>query len=127
MTPRLWIAAALLPTALMGCSSDDEPATADDNVIEIDGEEAEELLEGIDEWPSCSNVWVAGQTLPEGYEGCTDGEALVAHVYFECADGETLSSYEDRLWVLTPGEIADAGGDTSSDDDYSKAYDACVS
>lgn len=75
--------------------------------------------------PACTDIWVAGQTLPEGYEGCTrpDGD-LEAAVSYECTDGGDLVGYDDRFYVVTPGKIAEISGE--DDPSYAAAYDACL-
>lgn len=79
-------------------------------------------------YPACGDVWVAGQALPDGYEGCYDAErdTIEMAAAFVCADGSELSSYQDHWWVLGDGEIADAGEDgTVSNPDYGAADEKC--
>jgi hypothetical protein len=112
------IIATLLATG--ACSSSKDSDTGNNGSAPAESSAAAEF-------PACADVWVVGQALPEDYEGCVDGDALVANAAFECSDSdEQLASYEDRLWVLTPGTIADAGDNTATDDDYGKAYQECV-
>lgn len=72
--------------------------------------------------PECSEVWVAGQTLPENYEGCTNGDEIEAAFSYDCEDGTSLFANDD-FWVRTPGEIVAMDGE--DDPAYSKAFDDC--
>ncbi|KQY62400.1 hypothetical protein [Nocardioides sp. Root140] len=75
--------------------------------------------------PACSDVWEVGETLDlNTYEGCEDGDSIVAVVTMGCYDADSkyvgqFTAYEDRLWVVqsgtdqktgdggTPGKITD--------------------
>lgn len=110
---RALIVAAVAVLALSGCGDDDKDDDAGD------------ITSGV---PACSDVWVAGETLPEDYEGCTreDGD-LEAAVTLPCTDGTELAGYEDRFWALLGGEIKDAGAPdaTADDPEYQADSEAC--
>lgn len=74
--------------------------------------------------PTCSDVWVVGETLPEDYEGCEEGDTLFASVTQDCKDGSVFTSYDDRFYAVLGGPIAaNVEGD---DPAYSAFYDACL-
>jgi hypothetical protein len=55
------------------------------------------------EVPDCSDVWVEGNTLPKGYDGCERPDRSVGASAYECEDGKgELASYADRF-VARPG------------------------
>lgn len=51
--------------------------------------------------PRCSDVWVEGEVLPEDYEGCRDGAAVVRPEFVDCEreDGR-LTTYRSRYVAL---------------------------
>ena len=72
--------------------------------------------------PACSDAWVVGATLPEGYEGCMDGGTMVAAISIECTDGSLFTTYDDRFHAVIGGEVF-----SSEDPDvYAKAYNDCT-
>lgn len=77
--------------------------------------------------PKCADVWVAGKTLPGGYDGCmNDDGSIEAFVTSDCEDGGELGSYDDRFWVRLPGgKITAVQGEMADDPAYKAAYDAC--
>jgi len=72
--------------------------------------------------PSRGNVWVQGGKLPDDYEGCMNGDALETLVTHDCEDGRRLASYDDKFWAFLGEEIHYAEGGTSTDPDYSEAF-----
>jgi hypothetical protein len=117
-TIALFTATAALALGLTACGSDDPD----------DGHNA------ADSVPDCSDVWVVGEEIDlSTYEGCTDGDKIVAAVTRGCHDENSeyvgqVATFEDRLWVLqegtdpttgeggTPGEVTEVApacvGDT---------------
>lgn len=111
---RTLVAAALL-SVLAACGGGDDDVSGED------------LADALDDMPKCSEVWVAGETLPEDYGGCDDGDTIVAAVSTECSDGTSLYGFDDRFYALGGEEIVEAaGGSTDTDPAYSKAYEDCV-
>lgn len=105
-------AAALLALTLAACGDDsDSPKSGGDN---------DEALA-----PKCSDVWVAGETLPEDYEGCMDGDTLEAAASFNCGDGSSLFQYADDFWAFGGQEIHEEAGGVASAEPYKEAYATC--
>lgn len=101
------LTAAALLVALAACSSQaDEPAPKKD------------AQSGT---PACSDVWQEGATLPADYEGCETADTIEAAVYYDCADGTRLTTFQDKWWALA-GEKVHADPDGSG---YSEAFAAC--
>lgn len=74
--------------------------------------------------PTCSDVWVDGGTLPQGYRGCTDEDGQVATpVTLACADGDVLMMHDDRFFAAPGGEIIEAAVDST---EYEQAFKACT-
>jgi hypothetical protein len=71
-----FLLAAVLVGSLAACG-DDKPEPIFDRTVS----------------PSCSDVWVVGQTLPKDYEGCMDGDSLVVSI----SDSTGAVVYDDRL------------------------------
>ncbi len=113
MKPLLGTLALLLVAA---CGSETEAPAADPTASD-DG--------GATVSSACTDVWIAGQELPDEYEGCTrpDGD-LEAAVTYECTNGGELVGYDDRFYVVRPGKIAEIKGD--DDQAYAAAFDACL-
>lgn len=103
------VLSVLLLTACGGGGDDDEGGTGSGGL------------------PDCADVWVEGETLPEDYEGCMDGDMTVALVTSDCTDGSRLTGYDDRYWALLGGEIKDAGAEdaTAADPEYGADLAAC--
>ncbi len=78
--------------------------------------------------PTCSDVWAEGETLPEDYAGCMDGDIEEVLVTIECADGSALAGHEDRYWALLGGVVKDAGAPdaTAADPEYGADMAACA-
>ena len=97
---------------LSGCG-EDEPDSAEDpsgsststpteEPSETPTEEASEEPAG----PACTDVWVAGATLPEKYSGCQDAEKdkwMQAMVY-HCSSGQHLVTF-GRTFYAAKGEV----------------------
>lgn len=103
-------AASLLALTLSACGGNDDKTTNSDD----------EALA-----PACSEVWVAGQTLPADYEGCMNGGTLEAAASFNCEDGSSLFQFEDDFWAFGGQEIHEEAGGAASAEAYSEAYAAC--
>ena len=106
-------AAAVIALTLAGCGGDSDSNS--------DGEESpDEALA-----PACSEVWVAGETLPEDSEGCMNGDTLEAAASFTCEDGSSLFQYGDDFWAFGGQEIHEEEGGAASAEAYKAAYDTC--
>lgn len=104
-------AAALLALTLAACGDDSgsPKSVGDDEALA----------------PKCSDVWVAGETLPEDYEGCMDGDTLEAAASFNCEDGSSLFQYADDFWAFGGKEIHEEAGGVASAEPYKEAYATC--
>ena len=99
-------AAVLTLVALLGgCGSDEEPP----------------LSETL---PACESLWVAGETIPDDYDGCRDDEGVlqVSEVKDCTANDERFTTYGARFYGLLGGKVHDDGVDSSA---YSELYLAC--
>jgi hypothetical protein len=63
--------------------------------------------------PKCSEVWVAGKTLPSDYNGCqTEGGGLDRGAVYVCTDGGgQLIGYNDEFFARLGGPIKGYGED----------------
>lgn len=87
-----------------GPDSAEEPSSSEptSTTTETSTEEPSEEPMG----PACADVWVAGSTLPEKYDGCQDAgkdkwmEAMVYH----CSSGQRLVTYGTTFYAAK-GEV----------------------
>ena len=92
---RTRLALALVPLvlagALTGCGSS--------------GTKAAPKADGPAEtWPACDQVWVAGHTLPQGYQGCViHGNSVSVFSPEDCPSGAKYATYKDR-WYAARGD-----------------------
>lgn len=56
--------------------------------------------------PACADVWVAGATLPEKYDGCQDAEKgkWVQAMVYHCSSGQRLVTYRTTFYAAK-GEV----------------------
>lgn len=107
-------ALAIAPLFLAGCGGGDSEGDKDSAAPAANG--------GM---PACSEVWVEGETLPENYEGCDEGDAVSAPAISECGDAE-WTSYNDEFYAKLGGEIFAVEGEMSDDPAYGKFYNECA-
>jgi hypothetical protein len=77
-----------------------------------------------DTLPLCDEVWVAGQTLPQDYDGCRDAEGvLVVSDIKRCtaSDGK-FTTFAARYYGMLGGPVKDDGQQSTG---YNTAYLAC--
>ncbi len=108
-------AAALTLVAGLGlsaCGSDspdaanDPSASTSETPSESPSETPTETPTAEPSGPACSDVWVAGATLPEKYNGCQDadtGKWVQAMVYF-CSSGQRLVTFRTTFYAAK-GEV----------------------
>jgi len=102
------LAAVVLSASLTGCG----------------GESEKEKI--LSRYPTCSDVWVVGKSLPADYEGCARGGKIKAASTLICKDGTEISTLDDRFWSVDGGPIKDAGSSgIGNAPDYAKAEAAC--
>lgn len=58
--------------------------------------------------PECATVWVAGQVLPEDYQGCTENGQFVEPDIMYCESGQTLATYQNRYYAALGQVINEA-------------------
>lgn len=58
-----------------------------------------------DNSPQCTSIFKAGQTLPEGFDGCYDGDDVGPVAQYDCADGTEYAYYDDRFGSTYGGEV----------------------
>jgi len=87
-------ASATAEDSMAGESMEDSPTPDDSETA------------GKEPLPACSEVWQVGQTLPEDYVGCEDGDRLYPTVPTECPGGTThFLSYKERAYAIPGGTI----------------------
>ena len=106
--PRLLASAATLAALaalLTGCG-DDAPTPASESL------------------PSCDQVWVAGEDLPEDYAGCKDGDGVLqVSEIKECTKtDQRFTAYGDTYYAILGAPIHDDGQSSST---YQELYAGC--
>lgn len=76
---------------------------------------------------SCDDIWIAGETLPEDYDGCDRGDTIEAPAVLDCTDGSKMTGFDDRFYAKLGGEIHEASGEIANDKAYSAFLDECAS
>lgn len=110
----------LLVGALAACGSDDADEKGNDSSSSSQTDEGSG-------YPACDDVWVVGEPLPEGYEGCDDGGTIIAAVSTDCQDGMQMISHDDTYWAVSGGPIKEKTVDEiAADEGYKAAYDECL-
>ncbi|WP_344008264.1 hypothetical protein [Nocardioides lentus] len=79
----------------------------------------------LEDWPACDDVWRAGGTIPEDYEGCVDGDDAVVADLIRCSFGGTMTTFDDRFHGVVGNVVNDAGQSLADDQAYAKAYRLC--
>lgn len=63
--------------------------------------------------PECSDVWVAGRTLPADYTGCREFGAVVRPDRFDCPDSDDVAVKFGDYFGILGGEIVGGDPDTT--------------
>ena len=94
---------------LAACGEDDPDSAADPSAGESTSTPSETSTEEPTEepmGPACTDVWVAGATLPATYDGCQDadkGKWVEAMVY-HCSSGQRLVTFGTTFYAAK-GEV----------------------
>lgn len=115
MVTRNLVVAAVLAMAAAGCggSGDDGGQPKADGLVENS--------------PPCDEVWVAGETLPEDYDGCLiQGNEVAVFSPADCPSGAQYATYADQFYAV-PGDTIEesSSGDIFSDPEFQKFTESC--
>lgn len=75
--------------------------------------------------PVCSEVWVEGAELPEGYRGCDEAGTYVARDALGCSSGQRMVRYDDHYYAVLGGTIHQTESSLGEDVGYRKAVASC--
>jgi hypothetical protein len=73
---------------------------------------------------ACEEVW-GGETLPDPYDGCTEGGEVVEPERMECSSGQVIVTFGDRYYAVPGGPVNDVGTLADSQQ-YRKAMRQCT-
>ena len=79
----------------------------------------------VPDGPSCVEVWVDGNALPESYKGCVDGDTWVKAESTRCDSGQVLIVYGDRYYGAKGAVVNDVGTALQDSAQYRRAVRAC--
>lgn len=125
-------AVALVGLALTACG-DEEPDAATDPAANASESASETPSESPSETsseapgPDCASVWVAGQTLPEDYQGCQDatkGKWVQAMVY-RCSSGQHLVTFGTTFYAARGEAVNESDVPLRRNPDFQKALASC--
>ena len=117
MTSRNWLLAVVLSTSVLaGCGGDDSGEDA-----------AQEASGAVESLPACDDVWVAGETLPDDYDGCViQGNEIAVFSPGECPGGDQYATYDDTFYAVGGDTIEESpSGDIFSDPKFQKFTESC--
>ena len=75
--------------------------------------------------PQCDTLWVAGESLPGGYQGCYEGAKLVKANGRYCEFGKPLITYDERFYAVSHGRIIEAKQPFAKDARYQDTLAKC--
>ena len=131
MRLRRSAAVLLIPLVLLVGCGEDETSTADDPGDETSATSSvptgppTESSSAPPTKPQCSEIWVDGQTFPERYKGCLDGERLVQAESTYCEFGTRLFYYAGSFYAVPNGPVNETEGPLAQDPAFKKAINKC--
>ena len=77
--------------------------------------------------PACSDVWVAGQTLPQNYNGCQDAEKdkWVQAMIYHCSSGQRLVTYGATFYAAKGEVVNESKVPLRRNRDFQKVLASC--
>lgn len=115
--------AAAEPSASTSTPSETSSETSSETPTEEPTDEASEEPKG----PACSDVWVAGATLPEKYNGCQDadkGKWVQAMVY-NCSSGQRLVTFGTTFYAAKGEVVNESQVPLRRNQDFQKVLASC--
>lgn len=77
--------------------------------------------------PACANVWTAGAMLPADYYGCSDASGEhEQHVGTYCESGQSIYTFDDRLYATPGGVVVATTGALKDDPTYRRTVAGCT-
>ena len=128
MSKTLALLAGLAMSLLVACG-EEEPTTAQDTTAQSEEEPTTAASEQVQsesptEFPVCSELWTAGATLPDPYEGCEDESGFVEPESYNCSSGQVIVTFADRYYAALGGPVND-GGTLSTSEEFEEVLAEC--
>lgn len=131
------MAALALPLVLVTACGDDTGPTATEPTSTTDATQTptdgtstspsnEVSTPADDTSPKCDDVWIEGERLPGGYQGCYEGAKLVKADGRYCEFGKPLFTYDLTYYAVRKGIIAKAEKSFAQDPGYQDALAKCT-
>ncbi|MGH8977095.1 MAG: hypothetical protein ACRDV7_03390 [Acidimicrobiia bacterium] len=128
---RAGVVALLVLTAAAACGGDDDDAvTRVDDDVSVTEDNLQELEAQAATAPRCDDLFASGAVLPaEMPDFCKDAtDAMLAVVFFDCADGRNLFQVETTAgpaWALSEDTVRVVPV-LEEDAVYISAYEECT-
>lgn len=140
-----WVAAALTLVAGLGltaCGSNDSgsaddpsagagssPTTSETSTESTSESPTQSPSESPSEpaGPACAEVWVAGATLPQNYNGCQDAEKgkWIEALVYHCSSGQRLVTYQRNFYAAKGEVITESTVPLARDNKFQKILTTC--
>ena len=77
--------------------------------------------------PACSDVWVAGATLPENYQGCQDEDKQkwVQAMVYRCSSGQRLVTFGTTFYAAKGEVVNESDVPLRRNKDFQKILASC--
>lgn len=77
--------------------------------------------------PACADVWVAGATLPQKYDGCQDAEkgTWVEAMVYHCSSGQRLVTYRTTFYAAKGEVVNESDVPLRRNPEFKKALASC--
>ncbi len=123
---------ALVGLALSACGEQEpdsaaEPSTSSSPTSTETPSESPSETPSEPAGPACSEVWVAGATLPAGYQGCQDDtkQKWVQAMVYHCSSGQRLVTFGTTFYAAKGERINESDVPLRRDRDFQKILASC--
>ena len=126
---RATITLALIAGLGLSACGEDEPDSAEEPLASTSTptEEPSETPTEEPAGPACTDVWVAGATLPVKYDGCQDAEKekWVQAMIYHCSSGQRLVTFGRTFYAAKGEVINESETPLSRNPEFTKVMASC--
>lgn len=124
--------ALVLGLALAGCGEDSPDSATEPTSTPTTSEPTETPTETTETpsepaGPDCAEVWVAGETLANNYNGCQDAEKgkFVQAMIYHCSSGQRLVTFRQNFYAAKGEVINETETPLAKDPEFKKVLASC--